>query len=78
VHHKKLVGQINCRFLSCKKNTTKKKYKYIHLERKNIKKCSKNCVFHGRIKRSLYQERMHKFPPRTSLEGVRNDRLPHK
>jgi len=25
-----------------KKKTLKKKYKYIHLERKNIKKCSKN------------------------------------
>lgn len=28
-----------------KNNTTKKKYKCIHLERKNIKKCLKNYVY---------------------------------
>lgn len=79
MHYKKIVGQINSRFLSCKKTYNNKEVQ-IHTFGKNIyqEMFKELCVLHSRIKRSLYQERMHKFAPRTCFEGVRNDGLPHK
>jgi hypothetical protein len=72
VHHKKLLGQKIASFYHAKKKKTpKKKYKYIHLERKNIKKCSKNYVYFMADSKDHYTKKeCTSFPQRHPLKGL--------